>query len=97
MSEVQQQHTSPRLQIDTRYRNRLVSTDDFPKFVKSGWLRWITDATSIRREETIAFVAPMSEAIPRILPFLVILLFVLGIIICVPAVTLWFPGAIFGR
>jgi C4-dicarboxylate transporter DctM subunit len=42
-------------------------------------------------------VAPMSEAIRGILPFLVILLLVLGIIIYVPAITLWLPDAIFGR
>src|SRR6266850_418802 len=42
-------------------------------------------------------VAPMREAIRGILPFLVILLIVLAIITYVPVLTLWLPGAIFGR
>jgi len=45
----------------------------------------------------VAAAAPMSEAVRGILPFLVILLIVLGVIICVPAVTPWPPGAIFAR
>jgi len=39
----------------------------------------------------------MREAIRGILPFLVILLIVLAIITYVPVLTLWLPGAIFGR
>jgi C4-dicarboxylate transporter DctM subunit len=42
-------------------------------------------------------VAPMREAIRGILPFLVILLIVLAVITYVPVLTLWLPGAIFGR
>jgi C4-dicarboxylate transporter DctM subunit len=42
-------------------------------------------------------VAPMGEAIRGILPFLVILLIVLAIITYVPVLTLWLPGAVFGR
>src|SRR6266550_9079798 len=42
-------------------------------------------------------VAPVREAIRGILPFLVILLIVLAIITYVPVLTLWLPGAIFGR
>jgi C4-dicarboxylate transporter DctM subunit len=41
--------------------------------------------------------APMGEAIRGILPFLVLLLIVLGVIIFVPALTLWLPDAILGR
>ena len=41
--------------------------------------------------------APMGEAIRGILPFLVLLLVVLGVIIFVPALTLWLPDAILGR
>jgi C4-dicarboxylate transporter DctM subunit len=41
--------------------------------------------------------APMGEAIRGILPFLVLLLVVLGIIIFVPELTLWLPDAILGR
>jgi C4-dicarboxylate transporter DctM subunit len=48
-------------------------------------------------EPSRATKARPSEAIRGILPFLVILLIVLGIIIDVPALTLWFPDAIFGR
>jgi C4-dicarboxylate transporter DctM subunit len=41
--------------------------------------------------------APMGEAIRGILPFLILLLIVLGIIIFVPALTLWLPDTVFGR
>ena len=41
--------------------------------------------------------APMGEAIRGILPFLVLLLIVLGVIIFVPVLTLWLPDAILGR
>jgi len=41
--------------------------------------------------------APMGEAIRGILPFPVLLLVVLGVIIFVPALTLWLPDAILGR
>jgi C4-dicarboxylate transporter, DctM subunit len=41
--------------------------------------------------------APMGEAIRGILPFLVLLLVVLGVIIVVPELTLWLPDAILGR
>jgi C4-dicarboxylate transporter DctM subunit len=41
--------------------------------------------------------APMGEAIRGILPFLVLLLIVLGVIIFVPELTLWLPDAILGR
>src|ERR1700748_1221215 len=40
--------------------------------------------------------APMGEAIRGILPFLVLLLIVLGVIIFVPVLTLWLPNAVFG-
>ena len=40
--------------------------------------------------------APMGEAIRGILPFLALLLVVLGIIIFVPDLTLWLPDAVFG-
>jgi C4-dicarboxylate transporter DctM subunit len=40
--------------------------------------------------------APMGEAIRGILPFLALLLVVLGIIIFVPNLTLWLPDAVFG-
>jgi C4-dicarboxylate transporter, DctM subunit len=41
--------------------------------------------------------APMGEVIRGILPFLLILLVVLAIIVCVPALTLWLPDMVFGR
>jgi C4-dicarboxylate transporter DctM subunit len=41
--------------------------------------------------------APMGEAIRGILPFLVLLLIVLGVIIFVPVLTLWLPDTILGR
>ena len=41
--------------------------------------------------------APMGEAIRGILPFLVLLLIVLGVIIFAPVLTLWLPDAILGR
>lgn len=41
--------------------------------------------------------APMKEAIRGILPFLVLLLVVLGVIIFVPVLTLWLPDTILGR
>jgi C4-dicarboxylate transporter DctM subunit len=39
----------------------------------------------------------MGEAIRGILPFLALLLVVLGVIIFVPVLTLWLPDAILGR
>jgi C4-dicarboxylate transporter DctM subunit len=41
--------------------------------------------------------APMGEVIRGILPFLLILLVVLAIIVCVPALTLWLPDVVYGR
>jgi C4-dicarboxylate transporter DctM subunit len=41
--------------------------------------------------------APMGEAIRGILPFLVLLLVVLGVIIFVPELTVWLPDTILGR
>jgi len=41
--------------------------------------------------------APVGEVIRGILPFLILLLIVLGIITYVPALTLWLPNAIYGR
>jgi len=40
--------------------------------------------------------APVGEVIRGILPFIVLLLLVLGIITYVPALTLWLPNAVFG-
>jgi C4-dicarboxylate transporter DctM subunit len=40
-------------------------------------------------------VAPIGTVIRGILPFLVILLVVLGIITYLPSLTLWLPGAVF--
>ena len=39
--------------------------------------------------------APVSEVIRGIMPFLVILLIVLGIITYVPWLTMWLPGLVF--
>ena len=41
-------------------------------------------------------VAPIGEVIRGILPFLILLLIVLGIITYVPVLTLWLPDAVFG-
>ena len=41
--------------------------------------------------------APIGEVIRGILPFLVLLLMVLGIITYVPALTLWLPGVVYGH
>ncbi len=41
--------------------------------------------------------APIGEVIRGILPFLVILLIVLGIITYVPWITMWLPGYVYGR
>jgi len=41
--------------------------------------------------------APMREAIRGILPFVALLLIVLAVVIFVPSLTLWLPGAILGR
>jgi hypothetical protein len=41
--------------------------------------------------------APIGEVIRGILPFLILLLIVLGIITYVPILTLWLPDAVFGR
>ena len=41
--------------------------------------------------------APVGEVIRGILPFLILLLVVLGIITYVPALTLWLPNAVYGR
>ncbi|MGH7040830.1 MAG: TRAP transporter large permease subunit [Acetobacteraceae bacterium] len=41
--------------------------------------------------------APIGEVIHGILPFLVILLLVLGLITCWPAMTLWLPNLVFGK
>ena len=41
--------------------------------------------------------APIGEVIRGILPFLVLLLIVLGIITYVPALTMWLPGIVYGR
>jgi C4-dicarboxylate transporter, DctM subunit len=40
--------------------------------------------------------APIGEVIRGILPFLILLLIVLGIITYVPILTLWLPNAVFG-
>jgi len=40
--------------------------------------------------------APIGEVIRGILPFLIVLLIVLGLITYVPVMTLWLPNAIFG-
>ena len=40
--------------------------------------------------------APMGEVIRGILPFIVLLLIVLGIITCVPPLTMWLPNAVLG-
>ncbi len=40
--------------------------------------------------------APIGEVIWGILPFLVLLLIVLGIITYVPALTLWLPRVVYG-
>jgi len=40
--------------------------------------------------------APIGEVIRGILPFLILLLIVLGIITYVPILTLWLPDAVFG-
>jgi len=40
--------------------------------------------------------APVGEVIRGIMPFLIILLIVLGIITYVPALTMWLPNAIMG-
>ena len=40
--------------------------------------------------------APVGEVIRGILPFLVILLLVLGVITYVPILTMWLPGLVFG-
>jgi C4-dicarboxylate transporter DctM subunit len=42
-------------------------------------------------------VAPMSDVIRGILPFLILLLIVLAVITYVPVLTLWLPDAVFGR
>jgi C4-dicarboxylate transporter DctM subunit len=41
--------------------------------------------------------APIGEVIRGILPFLIVLLIVLGLITYVPIMTLWLPNAVFGR
>lgn len=41
--------------------------------------------------------APIGEVIRGILPFLILLLIVLGLITYIPAMTLWLPNAVFGR
>jgi C4-dicarboxylate transporter DctM subunit len=41
--------------------------------------------------------APIGEVVRGILPFLVLLLIVLGIITYVPALTLWLPGYVYGN
>jgi C4-dicarboxylate transporter DctM subunit len=41
--------------------------------------------------------APIGEVIRGVLPFLVLLLMVLGIITYVPALTLWLPGVVYGH
>ena len=41
-------------------------------------------------------LAPIGEVIRGILPFLILLLIVLGIITYVPILTLWLPDAVFG-
>ena len=41
--------------------------------------------------------APIGEVIRGILPFLILLLIVLGLITYVPIMTLWLPNAVFGR
>jgi C4-dicarboxylate transporter DctM subunit len=41
--------------------------------------------------------APIGEVIRGILPFLILLLIVLGIITYVPALTMWLPGLVFGN
>ncbi len=41
--------------------------------------------------------APIGEVIRGILPFLILLLIVLGLITYVPAMTLWLPNAVFGH
>jgi C4-dicarboxylate transporter DctM subunit len=41
--------------------------------------------------------APIGEVIRGILPFLVLLLIVLGIITYVPALTMWLPGMVYGN
>ena len=40
--------------------------------------------------------APVGEVIRGILPFLILLLIVLGIITYVPFLTLWLPNLVFG-
>jgi hypothetical protein len=47
-----------------------------------------------RRPRSIS-AAPIGEVIRGILPFLVLLLIVLGIITYVPALTLWLPGLVY--
>jgi C4-dicarboxylate transporter, DctM subunit len=41
--------------------------------------------------------APIGEVIRGILPFLILLLIVLGIITYVPALTMWLPGLVYGN
>jgi C4-dicarboxylate transporter DctM subunit len=41
--------------------------------------------------------APIGEVIRGILPFLILLLIVLGIITYVPSLTMWLPGVVYGR
>jgi len=41
--------------------------------------------------------APVGEVIRGILPFLILLLIVLGLITYVPVMTLWLPNAVFGH
>jgi C4-dicarboxylate transporter DctM subunit len=41
--------------------------------------------------------APIGEVIRGILPFLILLLVVLGIITYVPSLTIWLPGVVYGR
>jgi C4-dicarboxylate transporter DctM subunit len=41
--------------------------------------------------------APIGEVIRGILPFLILLLIVLGIITYVPVLTMWLPAQVFGH
>ena len=52
-------------------------------------------AQSVTCSSTISS-APIGEVIRGILPFLILLLIVLGIITYVPILTLWLPDAVFG-
>jgi len=45
---------------------------------------------------TVTEALPMPAEIRGILPFLILLLIVLGIITYVPILTLWLPDAVFG-